>query len=134
MSMVDADNIYTQGKEGESFSQILNEAKDIQNLDEHIQKLSKMFGINPLSFGLCLYDFKRGQCSHLGVQSCHMIGCGDFVTNSSFLTNFEHEHKLLNKKIDYCHLHGHSIEAKKTQFHLQKIETIINTIKKDSHG
>jgi len=132
--MVDSDNIYTQGKEGESFKQILNEAKGIQNLDEHTQKLSKMFGINPLPFGLCLYDFKRGHCPHLGVQSCHMIGCGDFVTNSSFLTNFEHEHKLLNKKIDYCHMHGHSIEAKKTQFHLQKIETIINTIKKDSHG
>ena len=132
--MVNAGNIYTQGKEGESFKQILSGAKGVQSLDDHTQNLSKMFGINPLPFGLCLYDFKRGHCPHLGVQSCHMIGCGDFITNASFLANFEHEHILLTKKIEHCHTNGHSIEAKKTQFHLQKIETIINTIKKDSHG
>jgi len=132
--MMEADNIYTQGKEGENFKQILNGAKGIQSLDDHTQKLSKMFGINPLPFGLCLYDFKRGHCPHLGVQSCHMIGCGDFITNTSFLRNFEHEYKQLSKHVEHCHIHGHIVEAKKTQFHLQKIETIINTIKKDPHG
>ena len=132
--MMESDNIYTQGREGDSFKKILNEATGVKDLDQSTEQLSKMFGINPLPFGLCLYDFKRGHCPHLGVQSCHMIGCSDFVTNASFLPNFKHEKELLIKQLDHVQKSGQFIEAKKTQFHLHKIETIINSIKKDEHG
>ncbi len=132
--MMEGGNIYTQGKEGDSFKKILNEATGVRDLNQSTERISKMFGINPLPFGLCLYDFKRGHCPHLGVQSCHMIGCSDFITNTSFLPNFKHEQELLIKQLDHVQKSGYIIEAKKTQFHLHKIETIINSIKKDGHG
>jgi len=132
--MMEGGTIYTQGKEGESFKKILNEATSVSDLEQSTERLSKMFGINPLPFGLCLYDFKRGHCPHLGVQSCHMIGCSDFITNASFLLNFKHEQSLLIKQLDHVQKNGQLIEVKKTQFHLHKIETIINSIKKDEHG
>ena len=132
--MMEGGNIYTQGKEGDSFKKILNEATGVRDLDQSTERISKMFGINPLPFGLCLYDFKRGHCPHLGVQSCHMIGCSDFITNASFLSNFKHEQELLIKQLDHVQKSGHLIEVKKTRFHLHKIETIINSIKKDEHG
>ena len=132
--MMESDNIYTQGREGDSFKKILNEATSVKDLVQSTEQISKMFGINPLPFGLCLYDFKRGHCPHLGVQSCHMIGCSDFVTNASFLPNFKHEQELLIKQLDHVQKSGQFIEANKTQFHLHKIETIINSIKKDEHG
>jgi len=132
--MMESKNIYTQGKEGESFKKILNEATGVKELAKSTENISKMFGINPLPFGLCLYDFKRGHCPNLGVQSCHMIGCSDFITNASFLPNFEHEQETLIKQLNHAQKSGQFIQAKKTKFHLHKIETIINSIKKDAHG
>ena len=126
--MIDSGNIYTQGKEGNSFKKIIsknNNNKDITSITENI---SKMFGINPLPFGLCLFDFKRGHCPHLGVQSCYKVDCSDFITNKSFLLNFQHEKEILEKQLNHCNQYGYMIEAKKTYSHLQKVETIIKNI------
>lgn len=129
--MMDTDNIYTQGAEGELFKQHANDVKTLSNLDDAVDKLSKIFGINPLPFGLCLYDFKRGHCPNLGAQSCYMIGCGDFVTNKSFLPNFYNEMKLIDLQIDRCHNHGQIVEEKQARFHQHKLQNMIENIKKD---
>lgn len=94
------DKIIAGGKEGEEFIKRLNEAKAEQDIDAAIAKLSDAFGINSLPFGLCVYDYRRGHCPNLGVQSCWEIGCKDFVTSSSFLQNFEHERDTLKIQIE----------------------------------
>ncbi|MCL4431473.1 MAG: site-specific integrase [Epsilonproteobacteria bacterium] len=128
--MIEGNSLYAQGKEGEQFKQKINEVKTSHNINELLEELSKLFGINPLPFGLCLYDFKRGHCPNLGVQSCYLIGCGDFITNESFLPNFQHEASLLEKHIDHCNKNGQVVEVKKSLFHLNKIHTIVNFIQR----
>lgn len=128
--MMDAQNIYTQGKEGDEFKKRLSNVKTVNDLNEAVDGISKLFGINPLPFGLCLYDFKRGPCPNLGVQSCYMASCSDFVTNETFLPNFHNEINLLNQHINKCQENGQIIEEKKAKFHLQKLSKIVENIKK----
>ena len=127
-------SIYTQGKEGEKFKRMINEAKGIKDLNEITEDLGKLFGFNALPFGLCLYDFKRGKCPHLGATSCHMLGCGDFITDTHFLPNFIQEKEVLQTQLEHCKAHGHTIEAKKAYYHLQKVETIIHTLQEGKDG
>lgn len=126
--MIESDKIYTQGKEGEQFKKRLSEVKTVSDLNEAVDGISKLFGINPLPFGLCLYDFKRGPCPHLGVQSCYMANCSDFVTNETFLPNFENEINILNQHIHQCQKNGQIVEEKKAKFHLHKLSKIVEKI------
>ena len=130
--MIDShEDILTQGKEGKEFKKVINEATTVEDTKEITQQLSRLFGINPLPFGLCLYDFKRGHCPHLGTSSCYIVGCSDFITNRSFLKNFQHEKQLLQEQVIHTQKSGQTIENKKIKFHLQKVETIIQTLQKD---
>lgn len=128
--MIEAETIYTQGAEGESFKNCINNAKNVSDLDEVLDNLSKLYGINPLPFGLCLYDFKRGHCPNLGAQSCYMARCNDFVTNESFLPNFENEMNILQKHIEHCQTHGNVVEEKKAKYQFQKLDDIVKNITK----
>ncbi|WP_294967199.1 hypothetical protein [Sulfurimonas sp.] len=126
--MLEADTIFTQGKEGEVFRSGINNAKSVTDLNEVVNGISKLYGINPLPFGLCLYDFKRGNCPNLGAQSCYMVGCSDFVTNETFLPNFENEINLLQTHITKCQSNNQVIEVKKATHQLNKLKTIIDKI------
>lgn len=126
--MIEADNIYTQGKEGVEFKKKISDVKTVDDLNEAVEGISKLFGINPLPFGLCLYDFKRGHCPNLGVQSCYMANCSDFVTNETFLPNFENEISILSKHVHQCQKSGQIAEEKKAKFHLQKLHNIVARI------
>lgn len=128
--MIESENIYTQGKEGKQFKKRLSEVKTVADLNETFDEISKLFGINPLPFGLCLYDFKRGHCPNLGVHSCYMADCSDFVTNETFLPNFENEINLLSQHINHCQKNGQVVEEKKAKFHLQKLSKIVEKIEK----
>ena len=130
--MIESKNIITQGTQGEQFKKSIDNIKSIDELNVNINKLSKLYGINPLPFGLCLYDFKRGHCPHLGVQSCYMSNCGDFVTNSTFLSNFENEYKRLEEHKEHCIEQSFGIEVKKTEYQLLKIKKIIDNINMES--
>ena len=129
--MMEHKDILTQGAEGKRFKELINAAQTVHDLQETTSNLSKYFGINPLPFGLCLYDFKRGHCPHLGASSCYMVGCSDFITNKNFLKNFQHEKEILNQQILHAQKVGQIIEVKKAKFHLHKVETIIQKLQKD---
>lgn len=132
--MLNAKYLHTQGIEGEIFKHRLHSIQTSLNLSDKIDDLSKVFGINPLPFGMCLYDFKRGHCPNLGVQSCYTIGCKDFVTNETFLPNFIHEATLLERHIEHCN-DTQPIEVKKARFRLAKVNSIIESIQpKDYHA
>jgi hypothetical protein len=132
--MLNAKYLHTQGIEGEIFKHRLHSIQTSLNLSDKIDDLSKVFGINPLPFGMCLYDFKRGHCPNLGVQSCYTIGCKDFVTNETFLPNFMHEATLLERHIEHCN-DTQPIEVKKARFRLSKVNSIIESIQpKDNHA
>lgn len=128
-TFVDADTIYTNGKEGDLFKSIINNIKIEDNINDVINNLTKRFGINPLPMGLCILDYKKGHCTHTGSEGCYFSGCKDFVTNISFLDNFEKQRDLIIKEIDRTKNNKFAkltfkINLKKKQ----KLDMIINSI------
>lgn len=130
--MIESKNIITLGTEGEQFKKSIANIKNMDELNESVTKLSKLYGINPLPFGLCLYNFKRGHCPHLGVRSCYMPNCGDFVTNERFLLNFENDYKRLQEHKVHCTKQSLGIEVKKAEYQLHKIKKIIDNMNMES--
>lgn len=61
-----------------------------------------------------------------------MSNCGDFVTNESFLSNFENEYKRLKEHKAHCIEQSLDIEVKKTEYQLLKVKKIIDTINMES--
>ena len=129
-AMIDSNQIYTQGKEGNDFKNIINNAKVVGDLDIVVDSVSKLYGINPLPFGMCIYDFKRGNCPNLGVRSCYMVDCHDFVTNESFLDNFKNEKTILENNLTKSKKDGHVVEVKKIKYSLEKLQNIIIGLEK----
>ena len=99
-SYLDAKTIYTSGDIGEDFKELVSRIRTVDNLDDIMSELSKRFGINPLPMGMCLMDFKKGHCSNTGAEGCYYVGCNDFVTNDSFLPDFQKQKDLIDKEID----------------------------------
>lgn len=95
---LNAETIYSSGSIGDDFKKMIENIKTVKDMDEIMSSLSKRFGINPLPMGMCLLDFKKGHCSNTGSEGCYYIGCRDFVTNTSFLSNSGNKKNSLIKR------------------------------------
>ena len=124
-----ASTILTNGKTGENFAEIINKAKAESSLDITLEKLRNSFGVNPLPFGICLFDFRRGHCPHLGVQSCWEIECKNFCTNDKFLPSFEHEAVILEQEIIRTEKLGQTAQTKNNKIRHHKLSKIIKQLK-----
>lgn len=86
-------------------------AKKIQNLKEQqfkgktaqeveavISSLAKTITFNPLPGGICLYDYRRGNCSN--GDGCFFYDCPNFVTETSFLPVLQNELELMEREME----------------------------------
>lgn len=129
---IEADSIYTNGNIGNEFKQMIENVRTVKDMDEVIDTLSKRFGINPLPMGMCLKDFKKGHCDNTGSEGCYYIGCTDFVTNDSFLTNFKRQKILIEKEIERTKDNQFSkMNFQVNQRKRDKLEQIINRLETD---
>jgi len=117
--------ILVNGEVGENFIKVISEAKIEDDIEKLVKKLTHSFGVTSLPFGVCLYDYRRGHCPNLGVQSCWEIGCSSFVTSDKFLPNFEHEADILEGQIARDITLGKVVEAKKKKVKYNKVVKII---------
>lgn len=124
----EASKIIANGEVGENFIKVINEAKVEDDFNGLIEKLTRSFGVNSLPFGVCLYDFRRGHCPNLGVQSCWEMGCSNFATSDKFLPNFEHEMDILEKQVSRDNSLGKVADAKIKKIRYNKLVKIIDDL------
>lgn len=65
--------------------------KTRNEIDEIITELTKTMSFNPLPTGVCLYDFRRGNCTD--GDGCFMYNCPNYITEVQF-------YPLLRKELD----------------------------------
>lgn len=65
--------------------------KTEQEIDDIISNLSKSMSFNPLPTGVCLYDFRRGNCSD--GDGCFIYNCANYITEVRF-------YPILKKELD----------------------------------
>ena len=72
---------------------VVFKGKTAKDMDDIILELSKTMSFNPLPTGICLYDFRRGNCTD--GDGCFMYNCPNYVTEVSFLPILKDELRLL---------------------------------------
>ncbi|CAI3550253.1 Site-specific integrase [Clostridium neonatale] len=71
--------------------------KTEQEIDEIISNLSKSMSFNPLPTGVCLYDFRRGNCSD--GDGCFFYNCPNYITEVKFYPVLKKELDLMEKEM-----------------------------------
>lgn len=65
--------------------------KTRDEIDDIISDLTKTMSFNPLPTGVCLYDFRRGNCTD--GDGCFMYNCPNYITEVQF-------HPILKKELE----------------------------------
>ncbi|MGL5615907.1 MAG: tyrosine-type recombinase/integrase [Sarcina sp.] len=71
--------------------------KTEQEIDSIVSNLSKSMSFNPLPTGVCLYDFRRGNCSD--GDGCFFYNCPNYVTEVKFYPILKQELDLMEKEM-----------------------------------
>lgn len=71
--------------------------KTEEEIDDVITNLSKTMSFNPLPTGVCLYDFRRGNCSD--GDGCFFYNCPNYITEVQFYPILKDELDLLEKEM-----------------------------------
>ena len=74
--------------------------KTEQEIDDIVSNLSKSMSFNPLPTGVCLYDFRRGNCSD--GDGCFFYNCPNYVTEVKFYPILKQELDLMEKEMARC--------------------------------
>lgn len=71
--------------------------KTEQEIDSLIEDLAKTMSFNPLPTGVCLYDFRRGNCAD--GDGCFFYNCPNYITESRFYPILKKELDLMDKEM-----------------------------------
>ena len=71
--------------------------KTEEEIDNIVSNLSKSMSFNPLPTGVCLYDFRRGNCSD--GDGCFFYNCPNYVTEIKFYPILKQELDLMEKEM-----------------------------------
>ncbi|MGL4654531.1 MAG: tyrosine-type recombinase/integrase [Sarcina sp.] len=71
--------------------------KTEQEVDGIVSNLSKSMSFNPLPTGVCLYDFRRGNCSD--GDGCFFYNCPNYVTEVKFYHVLKQELDIMEKEM-----------------------------------
>jgi len=71
--------------------------KTEEEIDTVILDLSKSMSFNPLPTGVCLYDFRRGNCTD--GDGCFFYNCPNYITEVRFYPILKQELNLLGKEM-----------------------------------
>ncbi len=71
--------------------------KTEEEIDDVITNLSKTISFNPLPTGVCLYDFRRGNCTD--GDGCFFYNCPNYITEVQFYPILKDELDLLEKEM-----------------------------------
>ena len=71
--------------------------KTEEEIDDIITNLSKTMSFNPLPTGVCLYDFRRGNCTD--GDGCFFYNCPNYITEVQFYPILKDELELLEKEM-----------------------------------
>lgn len=66
-------------------------------IDDVITDLAKTMSFNPLPTGVCLYDFRRGNCTD--GDGCFFYNCPNYITEVQFYPILKNELDLLEKEM-----------------------------------
>lgn len=71
--------------------------KNASEIEEFISELAETMSFNPLPNGICLYDFRRGNCTN--GDGCFFYNCPNYVTEIKFYPILKRELSLIEMEM-----------------------------------
>ena len=68
------------------------------DIDLVISELASAASFNPLPNGICLYDFRRGNCT--SGDGCFFYNCPNYITEISFYPVLKKELELMEREME----------------------------------
>ena len=100
--------------------------KTQEDIDETIESLSKSMSFNPLPTGVCLYDFRRGNCSD--GDGCFFYNCPNYITEVKFYPVLRDELTLLEKEMDRLKELGREREWQKQYIKYKSLKPLVDSL------
>lgn len=101
-------------------------------IDNIISELSKSMSFNPLPNGVCLYDFRRGNCSD--GDGCFFYNCPNYVTEASFYPVLQKELELMEKEMMRFKELGHERDWQRQYVKYKYLKPLVDSLEVQING
>ncbi|KNZ42427.1 tyrosine-type recombinase/integrase [Acetobacterium bakii] len=105
--------------------------KTEDEIDSLIDDLSKSMSFNPLPTGVCLYDFRRGNCTD--GDGCFMYNCPNYITEVRFYPILKIELDLLEKEMGRLKTLGYEREWQKQHVKHEYLKPLVESLEVQLH-
>ena len=106
--------------------------KTEDEIDDVITDLAKTMSFNPLPTGVCLYDFRRGNCTD--GDGCFFYNCPNYITEVQFYPILKDELNLLEKEMTRLKELGHEREWQKQYIKYKYLKPLIESLEVQLNG
>lgn len=106
--------------------------KTEEEIDDVITNLSKTMSFNPLPTGVCLYDFRRGNCTD--GDGCFFYNCPNYITEVQFYPILKDELVLLEKEMTRLKELGHEREWQKQYIKHKYLKPLVESLEVQLDG
>lgn len=106
--------------------------KTEDEIDDVITGLAKTMSFNPLPTGVCLYDFRRGNCTD--GDGCFMYNCPNYITEVQFYPILKDELDLLEKEMARLKELGHEREWQRQYIKYKYLKPLVDDLEVQLNG
>ena len=106
--------------------------KTEDEIDDVITDLAKAMSFNPLPTGVCLYDFRRGNCTD--GDGCFFYNCPNYITEVQFYPILKDELDLLEKEMARLKELGHEREWQKQYIKYKYLKPLVESLEVQLNG
>ena len=107
-------------------------SKTEAEIDDVITDLAKTMSFNPLPTGVCLYDFRRGNCTD--GDGCFFYNCPNYITEVQFYPILKDELDLLEKEMARLKKLGHEREWQKQYIKYKYLKPLVESLEVQLNG
>ena len=101
-------------------------------IDDVITDLAKTMSFNPLPTGVCLYDFRRGNCTD--GDGCFFYNCPNYITEVQFYPILKDELDLLEKEMARLKELSHEREWQKQYIKYKYLKPLVESLEVQLNG
>ena len=102
------------------------------DIDSVISELSESLTFNPLPGGVCLYDYRRGNCSN--GDGCFFYNCPNYITEISFLPVLKKELLLMEQEMERTKRLGHERQWQIQYSRYQHLQPLVAELEGQVNG
>ncbi|MDE7289150.1 MAG: tyrosine-type recombinase/integrase, partial [Oscillospiraceae bacterium] len=100
--------------------------KTEEQISDVIEDLAQTMSFNPLPTGVCLYDFRRGNCTD--GDGCFFYNCPNYITEAKFYPILKSELDLMEQEMERLKFLGREREWQKQYVKYKYLKPLVESL------